>query len=127
MSQVFYGGAGGITSVDDMWHQAVSGVNGVAEAGDRFGAVFAAGNYNGDTSGGRACDHLAIASPGEDVGSIADADYLYIIDAPEPEMLYVAHPRATRRDRQRSHLRVQDRSTVRVASPRVRLAASATP
>ncbi len=79
-THVFYGGPGGVTSVDDIWHQAVSGVNGTAEAGDHFGEALAAGNYNGDVSGTRPCDDLAIASPGEAIGAITEAGYLYIID-----------------------------------------------
>lgn len=78
--QVLFGSAGGVSTVDDLWRQGAGGVNGVPESGDQFGAAIAAGNFNGDTSGGRACDDLAVASPREDVGSISNAGFVYIMD-----------------------------------------------
>jgi hypothetical protein len=44
------------------------------EAGDRFGWALAAGDFNGDTY-----DELAIGSPGEDVGNLADAGMVSVI------------------------------------------------
>jgi hypothetical protein len=44
-----------------------------AEAGDRFGAALAAGNFNGD-----AFDDLAVGAPGEDVGAMVDAGWVQI-------------------------------------------------
>lgn len=78
--QVLFGSSGGVSTVDDLWRQGAGGVNGIAEAGDQFAGAVASGNFNGDTSGGRACDDLAVSSPGEDVGSIANAGYVYIMD-----------------------------------------------
>ncbi|MCX4241803.1 calcium-binding protein [Paraliomyxa miuraensis] len=65
--------------MDNIYHQGSGGVDGVAEAGDHFGGAVAAGNFNGDSDSGNDCDDLAIASPDEDVGSIADAGYVYTI------------------------------------------------
>lgn len=62
---VIFGSSGGATSVDDYFHQGVGGVSGAPESGDQFGAALAAGNFNGDTSGGRACMDLAIGVVGE--------------------------------------------------------------
>jgi len=50
------------------WHQNSSGVEGVAEEGDRFGAALAAGKFNGTN-----CSGLAIGVPGEAIGSLAGA------------------------------------------------------
>ncbi|MGH1349157.1 MAG: FG-GAP-like repeat-containing protein [Nannocystales bacterium] len=77
---VLYGSSAGVSTVDDWWHEGIAGVNGAVEPNDHFGGALAAGNFNGDTSSGRACDDLAIASPGESVGSIAQAGFLYIMD-----------------------------------------------
>ena len=77
---VLYGSSAGVSTVNDWWHEGIAGVNGAVEPDDHFGGALAAGNFNGDTSSGRACDDLAIASPGESVGSIAQAGYLYIMD-----------------------------------------------
>lgn len=77
---ILYGSSGGVSTVDDWWHEGIAGVNGAVEPGDNFGGALAAGNFNGDTSWGRPCDDLAIASPGESVGSRAEAGFLYILD-----------------------------------------------
>jgi len=77
---VLYGGSGGLTSVNDLYYQGNGGVNGVAEAGDQFGAALAAGNIDGDDASGIDCDDLAVGVPGEDldVGQ-EDAGYLYVM------------------------------------------------
>ena len=77
--QVLYGSGSGVSTVDDIYHQGASGVDGVAEAGDHFGGAVAAGNFNGDDDSGTPCQDLAVASPDEDVGSITDAGYVYTI------------------------------------------------
>ena len=63
---VIYGSSGGVSTVDDFFHQNSSGVIGAAAAYDEFGAGLVAGNFDGDSSGGRACQDLAVAVPGED-------------------------------------------------------------
>jgi hypothetical protein len=66
---VFRGAAGGLTTGGSTaWEQNTSGVAGVSEAGDRFGAAVAIGDINGD---GR--DDLAVGAPGEAVGNKAGA------------------------------------------------------
>lgn len=77
---VLYGSSGGVSTVDDWWHEGIAGVNGAVEPGDNFGGALAGGNFNGDEASGYACDDLAIASPGESVGSLAEAGFLYIMD-----------------------------------------------
>lgn len=79
-THVLYGSSGGVSTVDDWWHTGVSGVNGLVEPDDHFGGALAAGNFNGDSSSGRPCDDLAIASPGEGLGSLAAAGQIYIMD-----------------------------------------------
>ena len=72
---VLYGSSEGIrSSGDQFWHQDSSGVNDLAEAGDRFGAALAAGDFNGD---GR--DDLAIGVPGEDFGFLTDAGIVSVL------------------------------------------------
>ena len=79
-AHVLYGSKGGTSSVNDWWHQNARGVEDTAETGDHFGAALAAGNFNGDKIGAFACDDLAIASPGESVGSLSRAGSLYVIN-----------------------------------------------
>ncbi len=54
--------------------QASSGIAGQAEAGDRFGAALAVGDFDGD-----GYDDLAIGVEGEDVGTIADAGLVQVV------------------------------------------------
>ena len=54
--------------------QDTSGVDGVAEDGDQFGAALAAGDFNGD-----GFDDLAIGSPGEAVGMLTTAGAITVI------------------------------------------------
>ncbi len=49
-----------------LWKQGVF-IKDAAEAGDQFGFSLAAGNFNGDKSGGKQCSDLAIGVPFEDV------------------------------------------------------------
>jgi hypothetical protein len=77
-TQVFYGSAGGVSTVDDVYTQGMGG-NGAIEAGDHFGGALAVGNFNGDDDTGVACEDLAIASPDEAVGSVASGGYVYTI------------------------------------------------
>ncbi len=70
---VLYGSAGGITSVDDGWYQGKKGVNGESEAYDYFGWALAAGNFDGG------CEDLAIGVPRDDIGSVVDAGWVYVM------------------------------------------------
>ena len=71
---VLYGSAGGVTGTGStFWDQSTTNVEGTAETSDYLGFAVAAGNFNNDTSGGHACDNLAIGVPKEDVGTISNA------------------------------------------------------
>jgi len=66
---ILYGSASGLTSAgNQIWHQNVAGIEDDAEAGDRFGAALASGDFDDDFA-----DDLAIGVPGEDVGSERNA------------------------------------------------------
>ena len=67
-------GDGLVADANEIWHQDINDVLGVAEAGDRFGAALAAG-YLGF---GSTID-LAIGVPGEAVGNVANAGAVYVI------------------------------------------------
>jgi len=65
------------------WHQDVAGIDGTAEADDRFGGgnaaiafhgSMASGDFNGDGA-----DDLAIGVPEEDIGAVADAGAVNIL------------------------------------------------
>ena len=71
---VLYGSNNGVSSTDQFWHQDSTGIAGVTEGGDKFGAALSAGDFNGD---GR--DDLAIGVPGEDEGAIIDAGIVQVI------------------------------------------------
>lgn len=77
---VLYGTAGGLaTANNQLWHQDTPGVHGAAEAGDRFGACLAAGNFDGDLNGANPIDDLAIGVPGQDVEGKVDAGAVAVI------------------------------------------------
>lgn len=72
---VIYGSGAGLTAAgDQIWHQDSPAVQGVADAGDAFGASIACGNFNLDQY-----DDLAIGVPGEDVGHEVDAGAVVIL------------------------------------------------
>lgn len=72
---VFYGSRSGLSaSGSQIWDQNSTSVPGVAEAGDRFGASLASGDFNGDS-----CDDLAVGVPGEAIGSLTDAGAVNVI------------------------------------------------
>ena len=78
---VIFGRASGLSTLNSIWYQGSGGADGTPEAYDYFGAAVAGGNFNGDASGGNACDDLAIGAPNEDqTTSVVDSGYLYIID-----------------------------------------------
>ena len=60
---VLYGTASGLSDTNNQfWSQNASGISGSSEAGDRFGAALAAGDFNGN-----GFDDLAIGVPNEDI------------------------------------------------------------
>jgi hypothetical protein len=62
---VLYGSESGLTAAgNERWHQNSPSVQGTPEAGDRFGAALASGDFNDDVA-----DDLAIGVPGENLGS----------------------------------------------------------
>lgn len=69
---VLYGSSGGVSTVNDLWYQGDSGVNGSSEAGDRFGEAVVPGDFDGD-----GCDDLVIGAPTEDWGATVDAGNAY--------------------------------------------------
>lgn len=74
---VVYGSAGGLTGgppEDQFFHQNADGMNGASEAGDRFGACLAVGDFDGD-----GISDLAIGVPGEDLNGLADAGAINVV------------------------------------------------
>ena len=72
---LLYGSNSGLTgSGDQLWHQNINGVRGVAEAGDFFGSALSVANFNADGT-----DDLVIAVPSEDVGTIEDAGAINVL------------------------------------------------
>jgi hypothetical protein len=83
--EVFYGGASGLSATGAQriyqfyrdFYRVCDGNGGIgtleAEAGDRFGAVLAAGNFNGDsTRGARPLFDLVIGTPADDLVRLGD-------------------------------------------------------
>ena len=72
---VLYGGPMGLSGdFDDFWHQDLATIGGVSEAGDRFGAALAVGDFDDD-----GLTDLAIGVPGEDIGAVADAGLAHVL------------------------------------------------
>ncbi|MCB9377587.1 MAG: FG-GAP repeat protein [Holophagales bacterium] len=72
---VVYSGTGGPSAtVNQLWHQDSPGIEGVSEAGDRFGFALAVGDFDDD-----GYDDLAIGVPYEDVGNVEDAGAVQVI------------------------------------------------
>ena len=72
---VIYGSKDGpIVSNDDLFYQDLESIEGVSEAGDRFGGVTASGDFDSD---GYA--DLAVAAPHDDVGTIANGGLVNVI------------------------------------------------
>ena len=73
--QVIYGSAAGLTAAgSQIWTQDSAGMLDVAETGDRFGAVLATGDFDGD-----GCVDLAIGVPNEDIAGVVDAGIVQIM------------------------------------------------
>ena len=72
--QVLFGGPGGLTARDQVWHQGKRGVPGSNEREDSFGSSLAAGDFDGD---GYA--DLAVGVGGEDIGSIESAGAVTVL------------------------------------------------
>lgn len=72
---VILGSASGLTAKGNTyWSQASSGIPGVAEAGDRFGAALGVGNFD------RVAGHdVVVGAPGEDIGSVNSAGAVHVI------------------------------------------------
>ncbi|HEX2064895.1 MAG TPA: hypothetical protein VHE80_10795, partial [Acidimicrobiales bacterium] len=72
---VLYGSAEGLTGTPShVFYQGSAGVVGGSEANDHFGWALAWGNFNGDTY-----DDLAVGTPEEDVGTVADAGRIVVL------------------------------------------------
>ncbi len=74
MVHILYSSPTGLTSTGSQTFTQSSLGTDSSEAGDRFGASLAAGDFNGD-----GYDDLAVGIPGEDIGSISDAGAVSII------------------------------------------------
>ncbi|MFN2129472.1 MAG: hypothetical protein ACK2VD_03025 [Anaerolineae bacterium] len=71
---VVYGSVNGLTDMgDQFWHQDISGTQGGAEDGDRFGRVLTSGDFDGDGRG-----DLAVGIPYEDNGSTVDTGAVHV-------------------------------------------------
>jgi hypothetical protein len=62
---VIYGTSGGLSTVNDWYHQNISGVSGDVSGPENFAGSLVAGNFDGDASAYGACDDIAIGVPGE--------------------------------------------------------------
>lgn len=70
---ILYGGASGLVTRDDVVFSQ-GNLIGAVETGDQFASALAAGDFNGD-----GYDDLAVGSPDESVGALADAGAINII------------------------------------------------
>ncbi len=74
-AHVIYGSAEGLAATDNqLWHEDVPGVPGVAGQFDWFGDSLAAGDFDGD-----GVDDLALSNPGEPVGGARGAGAVAIL------------------------------------------------
>ncbi len=72
---ILFSSASGPTAVDrQIWTQNSPVIEDDGEGFDRFGAVLAAGDWNGD-----GCGDLAVGVPGEDIGADGDAGAVHVI------------------------------------------------
>jgi hypothetical protein len=72
---VLYGSKTGLTTTaDDLWYADAYGVPGTSNAGDRFGAALAAGDFDDD-----GFDDLVVGSPGDAVRGIGNAGAVTVL------------------------------------------------
>jgi hypothetical protein len=83
--ELFLKRGAGLSSTSLTREQGDQGVPGTPEAGDRFGAALAAGPVRGLIDGLAVAD-LAIGAPGEDVGSVADAGTVTVLERADPAL-----------------------------------------
>ncbi|WP_330358236.1 FG-GAP repeat protein [Streptomyces chartreusis] len=73
-----YAGRGDLSGLEpepvQYWTQDSSGIPGVAEAGDQWGAELSAGDTDGDGH-----PDLAIGAPGEDIGNVSNAGAVWVL------------------------------------------------
>jgi len=73
--QVLHGKTFGLVAAgNQLWHQDITGIVGVAEANDYFGSALGAGDLDGDGN-----DDLAIGAWGEGIGALDDAGLVQIL------------------------------------------------
>ena len=73
--QVIYGTANGLDAAgNQLWHQNSPDIENSNENGDQFGFALAVGDFNGD-----GFDDLAVGSPHEDIGNLADGGAVNVI------------------------------------------------
>lgn len=66
---MLYGERGtGLVNNNDLWHQNIDSVRGVANTGDAFGSSLATGDFNGD-----GIDDLAVGVPSDTIDGVEDA------------------------------------------------------
>lgn len=72
---VLHGSSTGLRATNsEVWHQNTTGIIGTAEAGDRFGASLAVGDFNKD-----GISDLAVGVPGEAIGTKLEAGMINVI------------------------------------------------
>jgi hypothetical protein len=77
---VVYGSSSGLSDRDVVLHERdLDHSSALSEVEDRFGSALAAGNFDGDDVGGAPCDDLAVGSPFEDGGSLADMGAVFVL------------------------------------------------
>jgi hypothetical protein len=75
LTAVLFGSMSGVlTTGYQVWHQNVPGIPETVEAGDVFGYALAAGDFDSDH-----LQDLAIAAPGESVGSVPTAGAVHVL------------------------------------------------
>jgi hypothetical protein len=79
---------------DQRIHQNIEGIEGVAEAQDRFGESLAMGDYDGDGAA-----DLTIGVPFENVGAKTDAGAVHVIYGDDPEGLTAERDQVWHQDR----------------------------